>query len=57
MNPQSISRAFGSEFRRMVWAGELKARYDEVAQEPVPQKFVDLLKRIDAAEQQGYRER
>jgi len=28
----------------------LKATYDEVAHEPVPDKFVDLLKQLEAAE-------
>jgi hypothetical protein len=30
----------------------LKATYDEVAQEPVPDKFRDLLKQLEAAEPQ-----
>jgi hypothetical protein len=28
----------------------LKATYDEVAHEPVPDKFLDLLKQLEAAE-------
>ncbi|HUF44530.1 MAG TPA: NepR family anti-sigma factor [Aestuariivirgaceae bacterium] len=28
----------------------LKATYDEVAREPVPDKFLDLLKQLEAAE-------
>lgn len=30
----------------------LKATYDEVAQEPVPDKFLDLLKQLEATEPQ-----
>ena len=30
----------------------LKATYDEVAREPVPDKFLDLLKQLEAAESQ-----
>jgi hypothetical protein len=33
-------RAIGRELRRM---------YDEIVQEPVPEDFLDLLKKIDAA--------
>jgi len=36
-------RAIGRELRRM---------YDDVAQEPVPDDFLDLLRKIDDAEQQ-----
>jgi hypothetical protein len=36
-------RAIGRELRRM---------YDDVAQEPVPDDFLDLLRRIDDAEEQ-----
>ena len=36
-------RAIGRELRRM---------YDEVAQEPVPDDFLDLLRKIDDAEDQ-----
>ena len=34
----SVERAIGSR---------LRAYYDEVAREPVPDRFVDLLKRLD----------
>ena len=34
----SVERAIGSR---------LRAYYDEVAREPVPERFVDLLKRLD----------
>ena len=37
-------RAIGRELRRM---------YDEVAQEPVPDDFMDLLRQIDEAEEKG----
>lgn len=37
-------RAIGRELRRM---------YDDVAQEPVPDEFLELLKRIDEAESSG----
>ncbi len=36
-------RAIGRELRRM---------YDDVAQEPVPDDFLDLLRKIDDAEEQ-----
>jgi hypothetical protein len=35
---QSVERAIGSR---------LRAYYDEVAREPVPDRFVELLKRLD----------
>lgn len=31
----------------------LRAYYDEVAREPVPERFVDLLKRLDTPEPKG----
>jgi Anti-sigma factor NepR len=34
----SVERAIGSR---------LRAYYDEVAREPIPERFVDLLKRLD----------
>jgi hypothetical protein len=37
-------RAIGRELRRM---------YDDVAQEPVPDDFMDLLRQIDEAEEKG----
>ena len=37
-NDGSVERAIGSR---------LRAYYDEVAREPVPDRFVDLLKRLD----------
>ena len=40
-------RAIGRELRRM---------YDDVAQEPVPDDFMDLLRQIDEAERQGREE-
>jgi hypothetical protein len=38
-----------SETRRHI-GRMLKATYDEVAHEPVPSKFLDLLKQLEAAE-------
>jgi hypothetical protein len=38
-----------SETRRHI-GRMLKATYDEVAREPVPDKFLDLLKQLEAAE-------
>jgi hypothetical protein len=32
---------------------ELRRAFDEVAQEPVPEEFMDLLRRIDEAQRQG----
>ncbi|HEY0266651.1 MAG TPA: NepR family anti-sigma factor [Rhizomicrobium sp.] len=37
-------RAIGRELRRL---------YDDVAQEPVPEDFMDLLRQIDEAEDKG----
>ena len=37
-------KAIGRELRRM---------YDEVAQEPVPMEFLDLLRTIDAKDKEG----
>ena len=37
-------RAIGRELRRM---------YDDVAQEPVPEDFLDLLRQIDESEERG----
>jgi hypothetical protein len=37
----SVERAIGSR---------LRAYYDEVAREPVPERFTELLKRLDAPE-------
>ena len=39
-----------SDERRMAWAKGLRARYDKVAQEPVPEKFRKLLRQIDETE-------
>lgn len=36
--------------RKMAWAKGLRARYDKVRREPVPNQFRNLLKRIDAAD-------
>jgi len=40
-------RAIGRELRRM---------YDDVAQEPVPDDFMDLLRQIDEADEKGGKE-
>ena len=40
-------RAIGRELRRM---------YDDVAQEPVPDDFMDLLRQIDDADEKGGKE-
>jgi hypothetical protein len=34
----------------------LKSRYDDVAEEPIPDRFVDLLRRVDAAEERVWRQ-
>jgi len=41
---KSRQRAIGRELRRV---------YDNVAQEPVPDDFLDLLKKIDEADESG----
>ena len=55
MNTQNECRANSTDYRNRVWASVLKSRYDEVAEKPIPERFVDLLKRIDAAEQRAWR--
>ena len=44
-NGQGLDSATRRHIGRM-----LKATYDEVAHEPVPDKFLDLLKQLEAAE-------
>lgn len=41
------------ERREAVWARVLKARYGEVTREPMPDKFRELLDRLEHAEQRG----
>jgi hypothetical protein len=36
--------------RHVAWGTGLRARYDEVAHEPVPERFRDLLKQLADAE-------
>jgi hypothetical protein len=57
MNPQNECRTNSTDFGSRVWARVLKSRYNEVAEEPIPDRFVDLLKRIDVAEQDEWRHR
>ena len=45
----SNGQGLDSETRRHI-GRMLKATYDEVAHEPVPSKFLDLLKQLEAAE-------
>jgi hypothetical protein len=48
--PPDESRDRDGNEREMAWAKGLKARYDKVAQQPVPDRFRDLLRRIDDAD-------
>lgn len=40
----------GDEERQLAWAAGLKARFDAVAQAPLPDEFLHLLERIEEAE-------
>ena len=46
-------RAPLSEHARTRIATQLRAMYDSVAQQPVPDRFADLIARLDAAERKG----
>jgi hypothetical protein len=48
--PSDKRRDNDADERKMAWAKGLRARYDRVKREPVPDRFRDLLKRIDDAE-------
>lgn len=51
-------RSFGSELGSSSAIGRrLKAYYDDVASEPVPDRFLSLLDALDAAESDGARAR
>jgi hypothetical protein len=48
--PPDARRDHDAYERESAWAAGLKARYDEVAEKPLPDKFRELLERIEDAE-------
>lgn len=48
--PPDERRDDHADERRTAWAAGLRAKYDEVAQEPVPDKFLELLEDLADAE-------
>lgn len=49
-NPADDRRDNGDDDREIAWGAGLKGGYDEVAHEPLPDRFVDLLKQLEDAE-------
>jgi hypothetical protein len=43
-------KVIGARARQRAIGRELRRLYDDVVQEPIPDEFVDLLKKIDEAE-------
>ena len=50
MRTQNGLQYDGDERREAVWARVLKTRYGEVAQEPMPDRFRELLEQLEDAE-------
>jgi hypothetical protein len=45
-------KIIGARARQRAIGRELRRMYDDVVQEPIPEDFLELLKKIDEAEQQ-----
>lgn len=49
--PTERDKVIGARARQRAIGRELRRMYDDVVQEPIPEDFLDLLKKIDEAEQ------
>lgn len=50
MRTQNGLKCVGEDRREAVWARVLKTRYGEVVQEPMPDRFRELLEQLEDAE-------